>query len=72
MTPADEELVQSTLSGDVESFSRLYDRYAGIVRAIAFETTGNVTDAQDLPRMFFCGRSKSCRASVTRPALGRG
>jgi len=53
MAPADDELVQSTLSGDAESFGCLYDRYAGIVRAIAFEKTGNVTDAQDLTQDVF-------------------
>ncbi len=53
MTPGDDELVRSTLDGDTKAFGCLYDRYAGVVRAIAFEATGNVTDAQDLTQDVF-------------------
>ena len=49
----DEELVQATLAGDLGSFGVLYDRYAGVVRAIAFEATGSVADAQDLAQEAF-------------------
>lgn len=53
MTPDDDELVRSTLAGDKKTFGCLYDRYAGVVRAIAFEVTGDVTDAQDLTQDVF-------------------
>ncbi len=53
MTPGNDELVRSTLAGDIKAFACLYDRYAGVVRAIAFEATGNVTDAQDLTQDVF-------------------
>ena len=53
MPPDDDQLVRSTLAGDTEAFGCLYDRYAGVVRAIAFEATGNVTDAQDLTQDVF-------------------
>jgi RNA polymerase sigma-70 factor (ECF subfamily) len=53
MTPGDDELVRSTLAGDRDAFGCLYDKYAGLVRAVAFEVTGNVTDAQDLTQDVF-------------------
>ena len=53
MTPDDDELVRSTLAGEKKSFGCLYDRYASVVRAIAFEVTGNVADAQDLTQDVF-------------------
>ncbi len=51
--PDDDELVRSTLAGDKKTFGCRYHGYAGVVRAIAFEVTGNVTDAQDLTQDVF-------------------
>lgn len=53
MTISDGELVASTLAGDDLAFGRLYDRYAGVVRGIAFEATGNIVDSQDLAQEVF-------------------
>ncbi|MFT5527728.1 MAG: RNA polymerase sigma-70 factor (ECF subfamily) [Pirellulaceae bacterium] len=44
----DATIVKAVLSGNSESFGLLYDRYAGIVRAVCYEVTENVVDAQDL------------------------
>jgi RNA polymerase sigma-70 factor (ECF subfamily) len=44
----DAAIVNSVLSGNSDSFGLLYDRYAKIVRAVCFEATENVADAQDL------------------------
>ncbi len=53
MTLSDEELVIRTMAGNRASFGKLYDRYAPLVRGIAFETTGNINDAQDLAQEVF-------------------
>lgn len=53
MTERDEELVGRVRRGDRESFGHLYDRYAGVVRGVCFEATGNVVDAQDLAQEVF-------------------
>lgn len=50
---ADAEWVQRYCAGDREAFARLYDRYAGLVRAIAYNTTGRLNDAQDLAQDVF-------------------
>lgn len=49
----DEQLVFRVRRGDREAFGQLYDRYAGLVRSICFETTGDVTCAQDLSQDVF-------------------
>ncbi len=53
MTECDEALVERVKCGDNEAFGQLYDRYAGLVRSICFEATGNVVDAQDLSQEVF-------------------
>lgn len=53
MTERDEELVERVNRGDKEAFGLLYDRYAGLVRSVCFDATGNVIDAQDLSQEVF-------------------
>lgn len=53
MAERDEELVGRVQRGDREAFGHLYDRYAGLVRSVCFEATGNVVDAQDLAQDVF-------------------
>lgn len=53
MSESDEQLVNRVRLGDRETFGQLYDRYAGLVRSICFETTGDVTCAQDLSQEVF-------------------
>ena len=53
MSERDEELVGRVQRGDREAFGRLYDRYAGLVRSVCFEATGDVVDAQDLAQDVF-------------------
>lgn len=45
--------VTAARAGDRAAFTRLYDRYAGLVRAVGFEATGTVSDAQDLAQEVF-------------------
>lgn len=53
MSELDEQLVERARRGDREAFGQLYDRYAGLVRSICFEWTGDVTSAQDLSQEVF-------------------
>lgn len=49
----DETLVEAALAGETAAFGTLFDRYAGVVRAVCFEMTGDVCDAQDLTQDVF-------------------
>ena len=51
--PSDKELIQSVLSGEKTGYEKLYDRYGPLVRAICYDTTRNLTDAQDLAQDVF-------------------
>lgn len=53
MSEPDEQLVSQVLRGDQEAFGQLYDQYAGLIRSICFESTGDVTSAQDLSQEVF-------------------
>jgi RNA polymerase sigma-70 factor, ECF subfamily len=53
MSELDEQLVSRVQRGDHEAFGQLYDQYAGLVRSICFESTGDVTSAQDLSQEVF-------------------
>jgi RNA polymerase sigma-70 factor (ECF subfamily) len=41
------------LAGEKTAYEKLYDRYGPLVRAICYDTTGNLTDAQDLAQDVF-------------------
>jgi len=52
--PGDEAaLVRAVLDGDTSAYAVLYDRYAQLIRAICYDTTRNVADAQDLAQDVF-------------------
>jgi RNA polymerase sigma-70 factor (ECF subfamily) len=51
--PSDAELVASTLAGDREAFGRLYDRYARLVRAVAYRVGGDAPAVHDLTQECF-------------------
>ena len=52
-TPADAGLVRRFCAGDRDAFVELYDRYAALVRAITYDATGRLVDAQDLAQEVF-------------------
>lgn len=52
-TPNDKTLIQAVLSGEKDTYGKLYDRYAPLVRAVCYDTTGNLADAQDLAQDVF-------------------
>ncbi|MGD2095919.1 MAG: sigma-70 family RNA polymerase sigma factor [Phycisphaerales bacterium] len=51
--PNDKTLIRAVLAGDKTAYQKLYDRYAPLVRAVCYDTTCNVTDAQDLAQDVF-------------------
>jgi RNA polymerase sigma-70 factor (ECF subfamily) len=52
-TPSDKTLIQAVFAGEKDAYSKLYDRYAPLVRAVCYDTTGNLADAQDLAQDVF-------------------
>jgi RNA polymerase sigma-70 factor (ECF subfamily) len=51
--PSDKELIQAVFAGKKAAYEKLYDRYAPLVRAICYDTTRNLADAQDLAQDVF-------------------
>ncbi len=52
-TPSDKALVLAVFAGDKAAYGKLYDRYAPLVRAVCYDMTGNLADAQDLAQDVF-------------------
>jgi len=50
---SDSELVQAAADGDKHAYGLLYDRYAPLVRAVCYDQTGHLADAQDLAQDVF-------------------
>ena len=53
MDITDAKLVEQARNGHTEAFGQLYDRYAGLIRAICYDATGRLADAQDLAQEAF-------------------
>ena len=53
MSEADAERVQAVLAGDRSAFGDLYDRHARWVRAVLYDATRDLTQAQDLAQEVF-------------------
>jgi len=51
--PSDKVLIHSVFTGEKEAFGELYDRYAPLIRAVCYDKTGNIADAQDLAQDVF-------------------
>ncbi len=52
-TPSDKTLIRAVFPGDKAAYEKLYDRYAPLVRAVCYDMTGNLADAQDLAQDVF-------------------
>jgi RNA polymerase sigma-70 factor (ECF subfamily) len=52
-TPSDKTLIEAVLAGDKAAYEKLYDRYVPLVRAVCYDYTGNLADAQDLAQDVF-------------------
>jgi len=53
MPASDATLVQGALSGDPNAFAELYDRWAGLIRAMCFDVTRDLDTAEDLAQEVF-------------------
>ena len=51
--PSDKTLVRAVLAGERKAYEELYDLYAPLVRAICYDVTNNLADAQDLAQDVF-------------------
>lgn len=51
--PSDEALLQAAFAGQQSAYRELYERYARLVRAVCYDATGNLADAQDLSQEVF-------------------
>ena len=52
-TPSDKTLIEAVFAGDKAAYEKLYDRYAPLVRAVCYDITGSLADAQDLAQDVF-------------------
>jgi RNA polymerase sigma-70 factor (ECF subfamily) len=50
---SDKMLVRAVLIGDKAAYSKLYDCYASLIRAVCYDTTSNLAEAQDLAQDVF-------------------
>jgi RNA polymerase sigma-70 factor (ECF subfamily) len=46
-------LVEAVFAGEKAAYGQLYDRYAPLIRAVCYDVTGNLSDAQDLAQDVF-------------------
>ncbi|MHC4745014.1 MAG: RNA polymerase sigma factor [Planctomycetota bacterium] len=51
--PSDDKLVRAVLAGRKDVYAELYDRYAVLIRAICYDSTRNLAEAQDLAQDVF-------------------
>lgn len=51
--PTDKMLTEAVSKGEKTAYGRLYDRYAPLVRAVCYDATHNLADAQDLAQDVF-------------------
>ena len=58
---SDEQLVRQTVSGDVESFNRLVERYHGMVFNLAYRMLGDTSEAEDATQEAFLEGFKSVK-----------
>jgi len=50
---SDKMLVRAVFAGEKAAYEKLYDRYAPLIRAICYDTTRNLADAQELAQDVF-------------------
>lgn len=53
MPVSDATLVQGVIDGDKDAFGALYDRWAGLIRAMCFDTTHDLEAAEELAQEVF-------------------
>ncbi len=68
MTSSDKMLVEAVLEGEKAAFEELYDRYGPLVRAVCYDISGNLADAQDLAQDVFMRAFKELK-NLREPEL---
>lgn len=71
MAQSDANLVLGTLNGDDSAFGELYERYGRLVRAICYDSTGDVNQAQDLGQEVFLRAYERLSELKDRERFGR-
>ncbi len=61
MPASDATLVQGVISGDKDAFGELYDRWAGLIRAVCFDTTRSLDGAEELAQEVFLRALRNLR-----------
>ena len=70
-TPSDKTLIEAVLAGEKSAYEKLYDRYAPLIRAVCYDTTGNLTDAQDLAQDVFMRAYEKLDRLRNRDSFGK-
>lgn len=70
-TPSDKSLIQAVFAGEKEAYEELYDRYAPLVRAVCYDTAGNIADAQDLAQDVFMRAFEKLDRLRNRDSFGK-
>jgi RNA polymerase sigma-70 factor (ECF subfamily) len=70
-TPSDKMLVRAVLAGHKAAYGKLYDRYAPLIRAVCYDTTGNLADAQDLAQDVFMRAYKNLERLRSQDRFGK-
>jgi RNA polymerase sigma-70 factor (ECF subfamily) len=69
--PSDKTLIQAVLAGNKKAYEKLYDRYASLIRAVCYDTTGNIADAQDLAQDVFMRAYEKLDRLRNRESFGK-
>lgn len=70
-TPSDKTLIEAVLAGEKDAYGKLYDRYAPLVRAVCYDITGNLADAQDLAQDVFMRAYEKLDRLRNRDSFGK-
>ncbi|MCP4612281.1 MAG: sigma-70 family RNA polymerase sigma factor [Planctomycetes bacterium] len=70
-TPSDKTLIEAVLAGDKAAYEKLYDCYAPLVRAVCYDYTGNLADAQDLAQDVFMRAYEKLNRLRKRDSFGK-
>jgi len=71
LAQSDASLVLQALNGDDSAFGELYDRYVRLVRAICYDSTRDVNQAQDLGQEVFLRAYEMLGELKNRDRFGR-
>lgn len=70
-TPNDKTLIEAVLAGEKSAYEKLYDHYAPLIRAVCYDTTGNLADAQDLAQDVFMRAYEKLDRLRNRDSFGK-